>query len=161
AVKDYYQLNPFFQDGSNESPEALMRRFLQTSAEHNLGVIMDLVINHTAKDSPLVQAHPDWYLHNPDGSVRSPGAVDPHDPNKITVWEDLAEIDFEKTPRRDELLNYWKDVVRHYVKIGFAGFRCDAAYKVPGWAWKDIIAAGRELNPNTKFFAETLGAKTD
>ena len=31
--------------------------------------IMDLVVNHTAKDSPLVQEHPDWYLRDEKGVI--------------------------------------------------------------------------------------------
>jgi starch synthase (maltosyl-transferring) len=161
AVRDYYRLNPLFQDDHGEPADALLRGFLERAGEHKLAVMMDLVINHTARDSPLVAEHPQWYLHNPDGSVRSPGAVDPNDPKKVVVWRDLADIDFEGTSDRGRLLDYWKDVVRHYTRLGFHGFRCDAAYKVPGEVWKEIIHAGRELNPEAQFFAETLGARIE
>jgi len=158
AVKDYYRLNPLFRDHSQEAPEELLRRFLAQAKQRDLSVMMDLVVNHTAKDSPLVQEHPEWYLRNEDGTVRSPRAKDSNAPGNVVVWKDLAELDYDGANGRGDLLNYWKDVVRHYAKVGFQGFRCDAAYQVPGSAWKEIIAAGREINPEAQFFAETLGA---
>jgi starch synthase (maltosyl-transferring) len=38
------------------------------------------------------------------------------------------------------------------------GFRCDAAYKVPGEIWRTIIAAAREVRSDIVIAAETLGA---
>lgn len=159
AVKDYYRLNPLFQGESHEPPDEVLRRFLNQAREHKLSVMMDLVINHTARDSPLVEEHPDWYIHNNDGTVRCPRAKDSSAPGNVVVWKDLAEVDFNSKSGRQPLLNYWRDLVRHYTKLGFNGFRCDAAYQVPGWVWKEIIAAGREINAEGQFFAETLGAR--
>ena len=57
--------------------------------------MMDLVINHTAKDALLVEQHPEWFKREADGELRSPRAIDPVDPRKYTVWGDLAEIDYD------------------------------------------------------------------
>lgn len=134
AVRDYYRLNPLFQGESQKLPDELLRGFLQQAEKHGLKVRMDLVVNHTAKDSPLINEHPDWYMRNEDGTVRSPRAADDSAPNHEVIWGDLAEVDFANPKGRQELLNYWKDVVRHYTRLGFPEFRCDAAYKVPGSA---------------------------
>lgn len=159
SVKDYYQLNPLFQGNDHKPADELLRHFVRCAEKHNLRVMMDLVINHTAIDSPLVEQNPEWYVHEKDGSVRSPRTVDPDDPQNVVVWKDLADVDFEHSSRRKELLDYWKDVARHYARLGFHGFRCDAAYKVPADAWQEIIEAGGEVDPRPLFFAETLGAK--
>jgi starch synthase (maltosyl-transferring) len=158
AIKDYYQLHPLFQGGSQEQPDKLLKGFIQNAERQELAVMIDLVINHTAKDSPLVSQHPEWYIHEEDGSVRSPSVVDPDDPNKVTVWGDLAEINYQRRPARESLLAYWKKLVRHYTQLGFHGFRCDAAYKIPGDVWAELIGTARQLNPEVRFFAETLGA---
>ncbi|ADJ27749.1 alpha-amylase family glycosyl hydrolase [Nitrosococcus watsonii] len=158
SIKDYYQLHPLFQGESQESAEQLLREFVRQAENRGLAVMMDLVINHTAKDSPLVSQHPEWYLHEEDGSVHSPFVIAPDDPQNVTVWEDLAEIDYRQRPAREELLAYWKKLLQHYIQLGFHGFRCDAAYKVPGEVWADLIETARELNPEIRFFAETLGA---
>src|SRR5436309_15842017 len=53
AVKDYYRLNPRLRGKARASDDELLRGFTKAAAEHGLRVIMDLVVNHTAKDSPL------------------------------------------------------------------------------------------------------------
>lgn len=164
AVKDYYRLHPLFQGDSPEPAETLLARF--TAAAHGLGlrVMMDLVINHTAKDSHLVAEHPAWYARAADGSVCSPYAADPADPDNVakrTVWVDLAEIDYAHTADRAGLIRYWRDLVGHYAGLGFDGFRGDAAYKVPGEVWGEVIPAARRVNPEVRFFAETLGCQPE
>ena len=159
AVKDYYKLNPLFRDGRGKADDALLADFTDAAKQHGLSVMMDLVINHTAKDSVLVGHKPDWFLHNPDGSLRSPGAVDPINPTLFTEWGDLAEINYAERPERDDIIAYWQAVVRHYLGLGFRGFRGDAAYKVPAVVWRDIIASARAREADAVFFAETLGCR--
>ena len=69
---------------------------------------MDLVVNHTSKDSELVAGHPDWFAHDAKGKIVSPFATDPADPSRKTVWGDLAELDYGG-PRRPEILAYFED----------------------------------------------------
>jgi len=164
AVKDYYSLHPLFRGDSGKSDDEILRHFVQTADKHGLRVMMDLVINHTAKDSVLVQTHPEWFAHEDDGSIRSPFAADTDEPDNVakrTVWGDLAEIDFEHSPDRRGMVRYWQDLVRHYTRLGFAGFRGDAAYKVPGAIWSKVIAAARDAVPGTRFFAESLGCQPE
>jgi starch synthase (maltosyl-transferring) len=146
------------QSDSKQPPEALLRTFVHEAQRRGLRVAMDLVINHTSKDSLLAEEHPEFFDHEPDGSLRSPSAIDPADTRKVTVWGDLAEIDFGERPERAALVNYWKLLVRHHAALGFRGFRCDAAYKVPAEVWAEIIAEGRTCGDVT-FFAETLGCR--
>ena len=162
AVKDYYRLHPLFQGDSQDDPSTLLRRFLNTAHDQGLKVMMDLVINHTSKDSVLTLEHPEWFAHEPDGELRSPFAVDPDEPDNIdkrTVWGDLAEIDFEGTVDKSGLVGYWQNLVQHYAELGFDGFRSDAAYKIPGEVWEPIIASARAANSEAMFFAETLGCQ--
>ncbi|HEY0522146.1 MAG TPA: alpha-amylase family glycosyl hydrolase, partial [Stellaceae bacterium] len=163
AVKDYYRLNPIFRGGApdTESDDELLAGFAAAAAEHGLRVMMDLVVNHTSKDSLLVAEHPDWFVRGADGEIRSPRAIDPANPSDVTVWGDLAELDYRRRDAREGIVGYFADVVRHYVGLGFTGFRCDAAYQVPGEAWRALIEAGRAVRPDLVFCAETLGAQPD
>ena len=163
AVKDYYRLNPIFRGGApdTESDDELLAGFAAAAAEHGLRVMMDLVVNHTSKDSLLVAEHPDWFVRGADGEIRSPRAIDPANPSDVTVWGDLAELDYRRRDAREGIVGYFADVVRHYVGLGFTGFRCDAAYQVPGEAWRAMIEAGRAVRPDLVFCAETLGAQPD
>ncbi len=161
AVKDYYRLHPAIQGESERAPDERLRRFIATAREANLGVMMDLVVNHTSKDAVLVAEHPDWYVRDEHGEVRSPSAKDLDDPSQVTVWEDLAQLDYSERPERAEMIAYWNALVTHYAGLGIRGFRCDAAYQVPGAVWKSLIETAREDNPHLEFFAETLGAGLD
>lgn len=157
AVKDYYRLHPMFQGDSSESPETLLAEFIRRARRHQLGVIMDLVINHTAKDADLVASNPHWYARDADNEIKSPSAIDPADANKITVWGDLAELDYER--QAQPLARYWSKVAADYAGLGITGFRCDAAYKVPAAVWSELIGTVRKVAPDAKFFAETLGCR--
>jgi starch synthase (maltosyl-transferring) len=122
---------------------------------------MDLVINHTAADSPLIKEHPAWYRRDPSGEVAHPCAVDPDDPGKVTVWGDLASIDNEHSGDRQNLWNYWDRLVAFYQEMGIRGFRCDAAYQVPAALWQWLIGRAKKRVPESIFYAETLGCRLD
>jgi starch synthase (maltosyl-transferring) len=96
-----------------------------------------------------------------NGQVRSPSVRDPDDPSKVTVWGDLADIDNEPSTGREEQWRYWAALVREAVELGFRGFRCDAAYKVPARLWRFLIAEAKAVDSSVVFFAETLGAPVE
>src|SRR5438067_2456138 len=157
AVKDYYRLNPRFRGNGKGKDDALLRGFTHKARDHGLRIVMDLVVNHTAKDSELIASRPNWIARDGDGEILSPFAVDPDNPERKTVWGDLAELDY-RPPQRDEIVAYFEELVRHYVGLGFGGFRCDAAYKVPAEVWRRLIDAAKAADPEVVFLAENLGA---
>ena len=159
APKEFRRLNPLFlPPGADEYDLAPLSASLAGVRGHGLVPMMDLVVNHTSKDSPLATEHPSWYVRDAAGQLVSPSVTDPDDPSKVTVWGDLAEIDNAGSPDREALWDYWADLVRDSIRLGFGGFRCDAAYKVPADLWRYLIDAAREVDPDAAFFAETLGA---
>ncbi len=147
AVKDHYRINPLFVPPGVDDGMAELRRTVDTLHSQGLRVMMDLVINHTAKDCELTESHPEWYRRDEDGEVLSPSAIDPADSRKVTVWGDLAEIDNRGTPDRAGLWSYWTELLTHYLELGFDGFRCDAAYKVPAELWDRLIGTARRARP--------------
>ncbi|MGH7064444.1 MAG: maltotransferase domain-containing protein [Stellaceae bacterium] len=157
AVKDYYRLNPRLRDGESSDDDSLLAGFAAAARQHGLRVIMDLVLNHTSKDSELVRRHPDWFAHDATGAILAPSASDPADPRRKTEWGDLAELDY-RGPRRDDIAAYFEAVVGHYLGLGFGGFRCDAAYKVPTEIWRTLTDAAKTAMPDALFCAETVGA---
>jgi starch synthase (maltosyl-transferring) len=172
AVSDYRRVDPVvLPDGHpdkhyepglrGDGGGAILREALTRIRNLGLRPIMDLVINHTAQDSPLVATHPQWYVRAADGTVRSPSAIDPADARRITVWGDLAEVDNHASPDRDALWDFWTRLVEDSVRLGFRGFRCDAAYKVPAALWARLRAAAQALDPEVAFFGETLGARLE
>lgn len=161
AVKDFRRLNPLFLPASSD-PTSLepLRYALRQIRQMGMKPVMDLVVNHTSKDSPLIQEHPGWYEWE-NGQVKSPFAVDPDDPSKVTVWGDLAEIDNRTRHDREGLWRYWAQIVREAIDLGFKGFRCDAAYQVPAELWSYLIREAKSIDREVVFFAETLGAPVE
>ncbi|MBL8659554.1 MAG: alpha-amylase [Rhodospirillales bacterium] len=158
AVKDYYALNPVFQGRSKKAADKLIAGFLKEAEKRGIRVMMDLVINHTGNDSVLADEHPEWFVREPDGSLAAPFALDPGGSGEKTVWGDLAEIDWSERPQRQEIIDYFAELVRHSMSLGFRGFRCDAAYKVPNAVWRALIDAGRKVDDGVEFASENLGS---
>jgi starch synthase (maltosyl-transferring) len=155
SPKDYFKFNPLFiDDKSPKSPVEQLREFIAACHEKNQLFIMDLVINHTAIDCPLIQEHPDWYKHDKDGNIVNPGAM--HD-GEWHAWGDLAEVDNLNSVDRKNLWGFWWKMMSHYLDLGVDGFRCDMAYQVPGELWTYLIKKSRNVNKNCLFIAESLG----
>jgi starch synthase (maltosyl-transferring) len=162
APKEFRRLNPLFvPEGRDSYDLGVLREALAAISAQGLRPMMDLVINHTGKDAVLADEHPEWYCRDSKGELISPSVTDPDDPRKVTVWGDLAEIDNAGAENRRALWDYWAELVRDSIQLGFRGFRCDAAYKVPPELWSYLIGEARRVDPEVEFFAETLGGPVD
>lgn len=116
AVQDYYAINPEF--GTLEDFRSLIR----TIHRHGLKIIIDLVANHTAWDSRLMNEHPDWFTRDESGKVIAPN----------DDWTDVADLDYS----RQELWTYMIEMMNYWVRdIGIDGYRCDVSELVPTEFW--------------------------
>lgn len=161
AIKDYYRLHPLLEAGESGSSLDALAPVIRSIRDLGLSVMMDLVINHTAKDHPLVRSHPGWFRRDAKGEIVSPSAIDPANAENVTVWRDLAEVDNEGAEDREGLWEFWEELVRRSMDLGFIGFRCDAAYKVPAALWQRLVSSAKARDPETTFFAETLGCRLE
>ncbi|MBI4478667.1 MAG: alpha-amylase [Acidobacteria bacterium] len=158
SIADYYGLNPLLVDSGDGPADQQFRAMIGQVHKFGMKLMIDLVINHTASDSPLVSQHPAWFRRNDAGEIIHPGA---YDNNQWVSWNDLAAVDNATNSDRQALWEYWLGIVRHYAALGFGGFRCDAAYQVPAELWRFLIGAVRSEFPHLQFFAETLGCTPD
>ena len=150
AVKDFERLHPLFDDGKGDADRQL-RRFTSAAKQRGLKVMMDLTINHVAKDAHLVEAHPGWFKRDHDGELISPRAVHPDDPRRFTIWGDLAKIDYDDEAKHQEQIAFWRDHIRRFSDLGFSGYRCDVAYQVPTDIWQPLISSVKETSPDCVF----------
>ncbi|MBM4200175.1 MAG: alpha-amylase [Gammaproteobacteria bacterium] len=157
SIKDYFAINPALLDpASIQSAEEQMREIVRYAEDLGLSMMIDLVINHCAYDSPLLKEHPKWFVRE-GGQIAHPHCL--HEGQQV-VWEDLARFDFGTTDA-EGLFKFCKKVIDYLGELGFRGFRCDAAYQIPQSMWSRLMEETRRARPDTLFAAETLGCSAD
>ena len=156
-IADYLSVNPMF--GTMEDAEALIRE----ADEHGIGLMFDMVFNHTSTDHMWFQKaltgdpkYMDYYI------FRDP--VDGHEPTNWVskfggnAWEYVpslgkyylhlfdvsqADLNWENPAVREEL----KNVIRFWKKKGVRGFRFDVVNLIskPDILEDDHIGDGRRF----------------
>lgn len=159
SIADYFQLNEALLDTSGTAtPDEQCRAMTLSGRAAGLKLMTDLVINHCAYDAPLTREHANWFKREPDGRIAQASCQ--HGTERV-VWTDLAQFDHEHTNDKEGLFRYCLTVVEHLIRLGFEGFRCDAAYQVPSTFWRRLIGEVKSRHPQTCFVAETLGCSPD
>ena len=111
AIADYRAIDPAL--GTEEDFAALVA----AAEQHGLRVMLDVVFNHTAKDSVLVAQHPEFFHQDDAGRPVS----------SVPAWSDIIDLKHEAPG----LAEYLIDTLRGWVARGVRGFRCDVASLVP------------------------------
>jgi glycosidase len=129
SVRDYYAVNPAY--GTLDDLKTLIRE----AHRRDLRVIIDIVANHTAWDSVMME-HPEFYRHNAEGKIISP----------IPDWADVAGLDYTNAGLREYMIT----MLEHWLRdFDLDGFRCDAAGMVPTSFWEQarprLQAARKDL----------------
>jgi cyclomaltodextrinase len=134
AVRDYFAINPDY--GSAED----FRRLVTEAHRSGFKVIIDIVANHTAWDSVMLQT-PAFYKHDAAGKIISP----------VPDWADVAGLDYSNPELRaymTRMLVYW---IREF---DLDGFRCDVAGMVPTDFWEHARAELEKVKPDIMLLAE-------
>lgn len=135
AIQNYREINPEF--GTLEEFKQLVDEI------HNLGMkcIIDVVYNHTAPDSWLVENHPEWFYRKDDGSFG----------NHVGDWSDIIDLDYDQP----DLWNYQIETLKMWAEI-VDGFRCDVAPMVPLAFWKQAREEVAKVRPDCLWLAESI-----
>ncbi len=158
SISDYFKLNPLMIDAESKlTPEEQVKAMVKTADQLGLRIMIDLVINHCAFDSKLVDEHPEWFQWE-NGHVAHPSC---DEDGHTVVWGDLGKFDHNHSRDREGLYQFFFKVVKYLLDLGFKGFRCDAAYQVPRDIWERLIRDTKAIDPDVFFFAETLGCTAD
>lgn len=90
---------------------------------HALGmkVMIDVVYNHTSRDSVLLREHPEWFMRDAHGNAAG----------KVDDWSDVYDLDYS----HKGLWEYQIATLQKWVDCGVDGFRCDVASLAPLDFW--------------------------
>lgn len=158
SIKDYFRINPaLLAPRSTATAQDQVRKMVATAEKLGLRLMVDLVVNHCAYDSPLLKEHPNWFVKE-NGKVAHPFCL--HDGEKV-VWRDLALFDHAGSSDCEGLYRYCLKIAEFLLDLGFTGLRCDAAYQLPSRFWARLISDLRKTRPGTVFAAETLGCSPE
>jgi glycosidase len=135
AIKDYYQINPEY--GTMEDFEEL----IQKAHQLDMKVMIDIVINHTSKDSILTQKHPDWFYKNKQGELA----------NRVGDWSDITDLDY----RFHDVWTYMQNMLMFWAKK-VDGFRCDVGPMIPLDFWIETRAYIDEIRPDFIWLTESV-----
>jgi len=112
---------------------------VQAAHQHHIRVILDMVADHTSRDS-VMMTHPQFYQHDAAGKM-----VTPHG------WSDVAALNYGNP----ELRKYMLGVFAYWLKdFNLDGFRCDAASFVPTSFWDEVRAQTERIRPDVLLLAE-------
>ncbi|HHT39607.1 MAG: alpha-amylase family glycosyl hydrolase [Acholeplasmatales bacterium] len=135
SIKDYLAIDDTF--GTMEDFKALIKAAHQL----NLKIMIDIVFHHTALDAKLLATNPEWYYYK-NGKLSG----------KVGDWSDITDLDFEKQPLWDYLI----EVLLYYAKIGVDGIRADVASLIPIEFWLKARKALLKENPDFIMLAESV-----
>ena len=127
AAQDYTSINPEFgtlDDFKNLVNEA-----------HKMGfkVIIDWVANHTGWDHVWTKTHPEYYVHDADGSFHRASGMD-----------DIIELDYKNPEMRLAMI----DAMKYWVEeTNIDGFRCDLASWVEVDFWQQARPEVEKIKP--------------
>ncbi len=136
AVRDYLAINPEYGTGAD------LKRLVAEAHKRGMKVIIDLVANHTAWDSVMME-HPEFYKHDEAGNIIPP----------VREWADVAGLNYDNPGLRQYMLG----VLKHWVDpatFDLDGFRCDVASMVPTGFWEEARQALGTVKPDFMMLAE-------
>lgn len=136
SIKDYYSIAP--ELGTLEDFKLL----IEETHKKGMKIMMDIVFNHTSRDSVLLNTHPEWFFKRNDGSFGS----------KAGDWTDVFDVDHS----HKELDEYMSDNLVYWAKLGVDGFRFDVASLIPLSFYKLARKKLNKVNKNIIFLAEAI-----
>lgn len=135
SIKDYSNINE--ELGTKEDLIELINK----THEAGMKFMLDIVYNHTSRDSNLLKLHPNYFYKNESGEFA----------NRVGDWTDITDLDYNNRDVVETMTNY----ILEYVKLGIDGFRCDVGNLVPISFWLYARKRASEINGDLVWLSET------
>jgi len=119
------------------------QRLITEVHNRKMTIMMDVVYNHTSKDSVLLNEHPEYFYRNKSGELSG----------KVGDWSDVTDLDYSVGASLWEELT---ETLVEYAKIGVDGFRCDVASLVPLNFWKFARQRVNKVNRKVVWLSESV-----
>jgi glycosidase len=120
CVKDYLSVNPDY--GTTDD----LKELVKEAHQREMAVILDWVANHTSWDNEWI-SNDSWYVKDAGGNIIIPPG---------TSWQDVAELNYNNSSMRAEMIKSMKFWIS---ECNIDGFRCDAVDYVPFDFWKQAV----------------------
>ena len=121
--------------------------FARTARDKGLRLALDIALN-CSPDHPYVKSHPEWFYHEPDGSIKF--AENP--PKK---YEDIYPFDYYNENYK-ALWQEIENIILFWADKGVEIFRIDNPHTKPFPFWEWLIADVKEKRPELVFLAEAF-----
>lgn len=121
--------------------------FAKAARAKGLRLALDIALN-CSPDHPYVKEHPEWFYHEPDGSIKF--AENP--PKK---YEDIYPFDYYNKNYK-ELWKEIRDIILFWADKGVEIFRIDNPHTKPFPFWEWLIAEVKDRRPELVFLAEAF-----
>ncbi len=131
AVNSPYCIKNLDSVGTEFGTLTDLRNLVDGAHSRNMAIILDFVVNQTSWDHPWITAHPDWYIHNTNGTI-----------SQLGNYADVAALNFADTSMCTAMINAMRGWV---FRANFDGFRCDFADNPPNSFWQKAIASLRSI----------------
>jgi len=134
SISDYYAVDP------NYGTLADFKNLVAEAHQRGFKVIMDLVADHTAWDSVMMN-HPEFYKQDALGNLLPP----------IPEWTDVAGLNYANPQLREYMITMMKYWIQ---ECDIDGYRCDVASMVPTDFWVAARAELKKTKPDIMLLAE-------
>src|SRR5437016_1278286 len=121
--------------------------FVAKAGALGLDVALDFAIQ-CSPDHPYVRAHPEWFFHRPDGSIK-------YAENPPKKYQDVYPVNFythDVAPLWAEM----KRIVEFWIGHGVKTFRVDNPHTKPVLFWAWLIREVQRAHPEVVFLSEAF-----
>jgi starch synthase (maltosyl-transferring) len=122
-------------------------RFVAAAAAHDLEVALDIAFQ-ASPDHPYVSAHPEWFRHRPDGTIK-------YAENPPKKYQDIYPFDFASADWQ-ALWQELKGVIEFWIAHGVKIFRVDNPHTKPFHFWRWVLGEIRRCHPDAIFLSEAF-----